>query len=100
MMLMILMMMGRIKTKHFLIETESDLKSGTNAEEAGTDYSEGEERKERKDGEDEKDAEGASDYILRPWCYICNKWPYGCCRPTPRFPYPRPVLVPVPVGAG
>ena len=41
MMMMMLMMVRWIKTKSFLIETESDMKSGVPADEANTDYSEG-----------------------------------------------------------
>ena len=41
MMMMMLMMVRWIKTKSFLIETDSDMKSGGPADEANTDYSEG-----------------------------------------------------------
>ena len=40
-MMVLVMLMKWIETKHFLIETESSMRSGGPANDAGTDYSEG-----------------------------------------------------------
>ena len=40
-MMVLLMLIKWIETKHFLIETESSMRSGGPANDAGTDYSEG-----------------------------------------------------------